>query len=351
MRAVAYDLRRELNDPRALCAALGLGVHPADRIRQSRGLTVRCPRHGGVSCSVTRGLDGTVRVKCFGCDFAGDALHLIAEVHGLDTRRHCTEVLRVAADLARRSDILDELTPRLHRDVPRPLAAHAPTPATPFPPADELRSLWNKCGACSDDPEVCAMLERRCIRPAWVDDFRLARVITPGAPLPTWASFRGKRERRAPWTETGHRLLLPVYDEKGCMRNVRAWCVTPSEDPKRLPPAGYRASGLVLACGSAVVLLTSGRAPERPSGLRVLIVEGEPDFLTWATHFSDADDANVPVVFGVVSGSWTEDIAARIPDGTRVIVRTHHDAAGDGYAEVIRRTLQRRCTVVRPGES
>jgi hypothetical protein len=70
MRPVAYDLRRELSDPPALCAALGLGVHPRDRIRQSKGLTVRCPRHGGVSCSVTRAPDGTVRVKCFGCDFA-----------------------------------------------------------------------------------------------------------------------------------------------------------------------------------------------------------------------------------------------------------------------------------------
>jgi hypothetical protein len=348
MRAVAYDLRRELSDPRALCAALGLGVHPRDRVRQSRGLTVRCPRHGGVSCSVTRAPDGTVRVKCFGCDFAGDALHLIAEVHGLDTRRHCTEVLRVAADLARRADIVDELTPRARSEgrswTPSPAAASAG-----YAPTGEVHTLWAACGPCSDDADVSALLESRCIRPAWVDDFQLARVIPTGANLPFWASFRGTRAHRDPWTRTGHRLLLPMYDQTGCMRSVRAWCVRPSDDPKRLPPAGHRATGLVLACGGAATLLATGRPPEAPSPLRVLVVEGEPDFLSWATRFSDAD-ASAPLVFGVVSGAWTEGIASRIPDGTRVIVRTHHDAVGDGYAEVVRRTLHNRCTLLRPGE-
>ncbi len=348
MRAVAYDLRRELSDPRALCAALGLGVHPRDRIPQSKGVTVRCPRHGGVSCSVTRAPDGTVRVKCFGCDFAGDALHLIAEVHGLDTRRHCVEVLRVAADLARRPDIADELAPR---PIVAPRAVGSPNLAatTAYPPADELQALWTACGACADDVEVSALLENRCIRPAWVDDFQLARVIRVGAALPHWASFRGARAHRVPWTQTGHRLLLPVYDETGCMRSVRAWCVRPTEDPKRLPPAGFRASGLVLACGGAVTLLAMGRAREVPSPMRVLVVEGEPDFLTWATRFSDAD-ANAPLVFGVVSGAWTEAVASRIPDGARVIIRTHHDAVGDGYAELVRRTLHDRCVLVRTGE-
>jgi hypothetical protein len=141
-----------------------------------------------------------------------------------------------------------------------------------------------------------------------------------------------------------------VYDATGEMSSVRAWCVRPSEGPKRLPPAGYRATGLVLACGGAIALLAAGRLPEGPSPLRVLVVEGEPDFLTWATHFSDAD-TNAPLVFGVVSGAWTEAIASRIPDGTRVIIRTHHDSVGDGYAEVVRRTLHDRCILVRPGES
>jgi hypothetical protein len=143
--------------------------------------------------------------------------------------------------------------------------------------------------------------------------------------------------------------MLPVYDERGRMRSVRAWCVSESNDPKRLPASGYRASGLVLACTSAVALLRAGVAPSdaRP---RVVVVEGEPDFLTWATRFSDASP-NVPAVLGVVAGAWSDEIAARIPSGARVIVRTHRDAAGERYAEAIKRTLWDRCAVLRAGET
>ena len=38
---------------------------------------------------------------------------------------------------------------------------------------------------------------------------------------------------------------------------------------------------------------------------------GEPDFLTWGTNRSDARE-QVPAVFGVESGAWTKEIAARI---------------------------------------
>jgi DNA primase len=97
-------LRRSppLNDPRALCAALDLGIDPQDRQLQASGLTVRCPQHGGVSCSVTRGSDGTVRVRCFGCGFVGDALDLVAAARGLDGRRDFRRVLVEAAGLVGR---------------------------------------------------------------------------------------------------------------------------------------------------------------------------------------------------------------------------------------------------------
>ena len=82
--------------------------------------------------------------------------------------------------------------------------------------------------------------------------------------------------------------------------------------------------------------------------LRILVVEGEPDFLTWATQAA-ATDFDVPLVIGVISGSWSERLAARLPTGARVIIRTHHDAAGDRYAEAIRETLSHRCAVLRTG--
>lgn len=53
-------------------------------------------------------------------------------------------------------------------------------------------------------------------------------------------------------------------------------------------------------------------------------------------------------VFGVVSGSWSDGIAERIPTGSVVAVWTHLDAKGDSYAETIRRSLTGRCEVRRP---
>jgi hypothetical protein len=62
--------------------------------------------------------------------------------------------------------------------------------------------------------------------------------------------------------------------------------------------------------------------------------------------FSDANEL-APAVLGIVNGSWTEEIAARIPDGTRVVVRTHSDGAGDDYAAKIVHSLSARCSLSR----
>jgi hypothetical protein len=91
----------------------------------------------------------------------------------------------------------------------------------------------------------------------------------------------------------------------------------------------------------------AGRVDGLPTPISVVVVEGEPDFLTWATRYSDGD-ADAPIVFGVVCGAWSGELAARIPDGARVVVRTHQDPSGERYAAEIARTLLGRCRVVRP---
>jgi DNA primase len=50
-------------------------------------------------------------------------------------------------------------------------------------------------------------------------------------------------------------------------------------------------------------------------------------------------------VLGIVSGSWTDELAQRVPAGTRVLIRTDADAAGDKYARRIAETL-RHCREV-----
>jgi hypothetical protein len=53
----------------------------------------------------------------------------------------------------------------------------------------------------------------------------------------------------------------------------------------------------------------------------------------------------MPAIFGITSGSWSDELAARIPSGTRIIVRTHHDQAGPVGLDVDRSADQTRDVV------
>lgn len=330
------EIRLALADPHRVAELLEL-----ERSREERGKW-RCPRHGGTSLSLRRGSDGTLQVRCFGCDLAGDVFVLLAEVRGLDVKTDFRRVLAAGAEVAGLWPIVEELEGRDRaaalrakpRPTPSPMVAppKAATEERTYPLAAELEAVWSDAGLPSDDAEAAAMLAARGLDAARVD--ALARVVAKDAALPRWARFDGR-----PWTSTGHRLILPAFDALGVMRSVRAWRVVDGDTPKRLPPTGHKAAGLVLADDIALGMLRGTYAPKR-----VLIVEGEPDFLTWATRPIE----EVTAILGVVSGAWSDELAARVPSIARVIVRTHHDASGDRYAEAINVTLRDRCTVLRP---
>jgi hypothetical protein len=121
--------------------------------------------------------------------------------------------------------------------------------------------------------------------------------------------------------------------------------VPDAKPAKSLAPAGVRVAGMVMACPLGVQLL-GGNVPTWWRSRIVVIAEGEPDWLTWASRQPEANEDG-PAVFGVESGAWTPDIAARIPDGVTVVIRTHLDDAGDRYAAKIAGTLRDRCEVLR----
>ena len=329
----AAELRAQLTDPRHLCAALGLldGYKPG---RQAGGgLLIRCPAHGdkNPSCSVRRGRDGTVAVSCFGCGFTGDALTLIAAAHGLDPRADFPAILGEAARIA---GVTLETAPRASTSRP------APSAAPEYPAASEVAALWAAAGPVEADHQAAAYLAGRALDPGTVDLYDLARVLPADAAAPSWARCNGKA-----WPAS-HRLLLPVVDYLGTVRSLRAWRIDRTSDdgaPKRTAPSGKALAGLVLACPVACTMLAglppAWHSPASP--LRVVIAEGEPDFLTWATRVSDADETP-PAVLGVIAGAWTDAIADRIPDGARVLIRTHQDQAGDRYAAEIKASLAGR---------
>jgi hypothetical protein len=289
------------------------------------------------------GRDQTIAVRCHACGATGDALSLVAAAHGLEPRRDFVEVCTIAAELAGRWDLVDELTGKTERrPAPAPKPRPEPLPERDYPPIDEVHALLRH--PAWDDADACAYLCSRAIDPerlelasvgvrfAGVDVGAVAYALDRTASLPRWARYQGR-----PWTETGHRLLVPMVDAAGELRSVRAIRVVHADTPKRLPPSGHRASGLVMASELAVGLLRGTWRPAPDAGhLAVRVVEGEPDYLSALCVATMLPTA----VIGVVSGSWSEDIARRIPSRALVAIQTHDDEAGERYAVEVGASLE-----------
>jgi hypothetical protein len=349
-RADIDAVKRALADPREVCRRLGLDRQA--KPQGGGGLTILCPAHGdrSPSCSVTRGPDGTLRVRCFACGFAGDVLDLLAIVERLDRSRDFPALLRRAAELGhvtleREASRAPGAAPRPRTEVAYP-ATHPPAIRRTFPPAEEIGAFWSMCQPVAEDPEVARWLEGRGLSAEAIRRYDVARALPREAQLPPWASYRGDpsiRPSAAPWTALGYRLIVPLHDEAGVLRSVRARAVTRTDGPKALPPSGYAAKGLVMADPLAALMLALGSWPEHAER-RLVVSEGEPDFLTWASRGTGPRTLAVLGIAG--AGTWTKAIADRIPDGSTVIVRTDQDDAGDRYAEQITASLWGRCTVL-----
>jgi hypothetical protein len=362
IKEIAGEVRRAL-EPYSLVKALGLDGKSKN---QAHGVMVLCPWHQerNPDCSVTQGRGGGVRVRCHACQESTDGLGLIAKVHNLGMRgREFVQVVRIAAEIANLHSVLAEI------DAPRAGGRSAPAPVRPppppvealppvsYPPTAELRELWDTCGPVLGDSEVCAWLDSRSIDsercPGRVIGRQLSeldarrsgsvmgdviaslagRVSLCSTVLPRWAGWRGERPERLNWSQSGHRLLLPVFDCDGVWQSVRACRITDAfapDSPKRLPPSGYSASGLVLANRPAVMLLRGKSTPHR-----VVIVEGEPDYLTWVTRAGE----DTPII-GLFSGAWSKSFGARFPDGCEVALRVHADKAGERYVADVASTLR-----------
>lgn len=333
--AAAREIREALTDPRGLCERLNLIAGPRSFTRQASGVIIRCPFHDEhtPSCSVRLGRDRTVAVRCHGCGATGDALSLIAIANGLTMRGDdFRQVLILGAELARLYDLQAQLESgkpagEVTRAAPKPRPKLPPEPERDYPPADEVADLWARTLVLDADAQTWA--RGRGLDPdllgQTVGGHALARSLPLKGDLPWWARYQGKT-----WRETGHRLVVPMFDATGTMRSVRAIRIVDGDSPKRLPPGGYRASALVMACDLALGMLRGTFAPRR-----VLVVEGEPDTLAWMTERTKLAYAR----FGIVSGSWTREFASRIPHDCDVIAVTHGDDAGERYAKEIEATL------------
>ena len=282
--------------------------------------------------------------RCFQCDASGDALHFVA--YALRGSRY-TELGDSAKaevrDWCNRWLGIDSTSTFSARSMhANPSAPSRPVPARVepeplYPPLNEVTSLWSSCVRVDSIPEVRDWLASKRIDPMVVADRDLARAIPRGLRVPNWASFK-----HASWGDGGYRLVAQLVDATGAVRSIRARNVI-GEAPKSVAATGYHSGRLLFACGLARQVLATGRAPEWWTGrpLRFEITEGEKKWLLRASLSRDTSEF-APACVAVESGSWKMEHAARIPDGSEILVVTDPDAQGAKYAtEIVQSFVER----------
>jgi hypothetical protein len=240
------------------------------------------------------------------------------------------------------------------------------TPEPPKrPPQRDVEELWAACRPVTSDADVSTWLQSRAIDPEAVAAADLARALPyssnvpdpdeweagldPGDPLrnggelPGWCLYVGQT-----WADSSHRLILPLFDRSGRMVSLRARALNPgTPKDKAAVPSGYEVRSTVMACGIGSGLLRgeeTSRDHVRSHGL--WIIEGEPDFLTLSTWKAWKQPVP-PAAFGIMSGGWSAEIAAKVPTGSKVVIATHQDENGDRYFQQIADTLMGRVNVKR----
>lgn len=210
-----------------------------------------------------------------------------------------------------------------------------------YPDSTEVMRLWESSLPATEDHDTSSWLESRGLDPVKIQSLNLARTLDKNIKLPVWASFR-----RRGWFTAGYRLIFPMWDAKGRMKTLHARRFN-DHNPKAVAPSGYELRGTILACNTAKRILETGKLPEHLSSadqLKIIITEGEPDFLTWATRENPNKDY---VVIGVISGSWPDDsigrnLASRIPEGSHIYIRIHGDEKGKKYVDSLTSTFKGR---------
>lgn len=158
------------------------------------------------------------------------------------------------------------------------------------------------------------------------------------------------------WDATGHRLILPLFAAGGRLAGLVGRS-TNGSDPKSLGATGTAGVGAVMAsplgrlCLASRDTLTERWATVRETRLhlpdypRVIVCEGEMDFLSVATH-AETEGA---LVLGVKSESWDVTISGCVPTGSDVYILTHSDDPGCRYRDKIAASLTGRRIYVRHG--
>lgn len=323
-RLDARELRWESKaaDPIALCKELGI-----DRPfkRQPGGLIVCCPAHNekDPSCSVSRGADGTLRVKCFSCGFSADAVGLVQKVHGLDFQ----EALRELARMCGRWDMLDDSLPR-RPAPPRPPPPEPELPALPDERFHEIASaLLERCPLMADEETRTYVESRGVLVDACNAGCAALPAIRGGLLAELRASFGDEDLERAGLFKKGrfmfpmHRLIIPWRNRDGRIQTIQRRRLT-GEEPKYVFASGRQATEPFGSERFDETMAAFGGDAE------VIVCEGTLDAL--ARRRFVRQDGECAVVLAVPSVSTVLGPAvAELVKGRNVVLSFDRDEPGD----------------------
>lgn len=330
-RIDAKKIRRQLADPRELCALLGLDAKA--KPQQGGGLLILCPVHREKtpSCSVTLGPDGTVRARCFSCGFTGDALHLVAVSRSMNIQTDFRAVLFEAAHLAGTNGGLAPAGPAFKFQG-------KPSAKLPAEKVDQI--LGRLLAACRviEDAQARAYVLSRPSGPVLLEEAGRAGwgVFPAGKPgLQLAARILSELGREAlplaglRMTPTGpapshpaYRLLIPFRSPTGALQTVQRRRLD-DKTPRYLFPAGYRAEWPYGA----------ENIPSMSPGTSVVYVEGAFDALERIAKYRAARaDRLVLGIPGVASwrAEWAEPA-----QGREARVALDNDRAGEEAARCL----------------
>ena len=154
---------------------------------------------------------------------------------------------------------------------------------------------WNGCRAVTDEPEVSAWLRSKALDPRAIAHRDLARSIS-----------------------SPPRLVIPKLRADGHIAGLYQFPVKGRSAKGSTPPVPKPRFVLANLIGRG--LLLHGKAPDWWTWRTIVLVDDLVEFLSWGSAYADTDD--VPGVFLMPPGGWDREFSRRIPDGSRVIVRT-----------------------------
>lgn len=294
--------------------------------------------------------------RCWQCEAAGDAMDFVsyhlgdAKFRELDQeRREAVKEWFGVSEPGPAAEPARKGPPRLAKQT---LDVGWENADANYPPIGEVEALWGSCRPVDSDDGVLWYLGHRSITGVGkLAEHDAARALPlTGAMLPGWAHV-GDRS----WAETGHRLIVPLYDFQGTMRSVLARSVEASPRVKSVGATGRARRGLVMAGTYGRQMLVSGatRGMHAIENFRLSVWEGEIDTIRAISvgHDCEISEDFAPAAFrgvlGIFSGSFTRDVASRVPSQSTVVIATDDDDQGDRYAADIQSVIGDRVTYKR----